>query len=412
MNVSRFKLAKQNAQGTLEFALVLPLVLLLVVGIIEAGRMLWIYSATTTASREAARYGSAAGDAGGGTLYYEDCAGIRAAARRVGSLAGIQDANITITYDHGPSTSAFANCNPTFTITDPEVEDVTLGDRVLVQIAVQYQPIVPLINFSPFTISSTSRRSVLKDVSIEGTPPNPYPTFTPTVTQSLTPTVTPTPTPTPTPTHTPTQTPTSTNTATPTTTPTPTQTLTPTPGPSLTPTQTNTFTPTVTPTPTQTYTPTLTPTITPTLTPTLCPTNICTPTPTLTLTPTPTPTSTATPACGTYGAFMIPSGTKLDLQLQNNGGTTVTVDSIFFVWPASNSELKIIKMGGSTIWNAVDTTPPTDISSGQWIGLLSYRQIAPSSLKIMQFTFKNSAASTGYNITVNFDNGCTVNASR
>lgn len=401
MNRRCLKLLRcESAQGTLEFALVLPLVLLIVLGIIEAGRMLWIYSAVTTASRESARYGSAAGDVVAGTAYYEDCAGIRAAARRVGSLAGIQDSDITITYDHGPSTATFANCNPTFTITDADVTDVTLGDRVLVQIAVQYRPLVPLVNFSPFVISSTSRRTVLKDVTIEGTPPNPYPTFTPTPTTS--PTATITPTSTPTPTHTPT----ATSTATSTVTPTPTQTLTPTPGPSLTPTPTNTATAT------QTFTPTETPTITLTFTPTLCPTWACTPTPTPTLTPTPTSTPTATPACGTYGTFQLPSGTKLDLQLQNNGGTTVTVTSIFFVWPATNSELRIVKMGGNTIWNAVDTTSPTDILSSQWIGATTDRQISPSSLKIMQFTFKTSAASVGYNITVNFDNGCTVNASR
>jgi hypothetical protein len=39
------RLSKDKAQGMVEFALVLPLLLLLVYGIIEAGRMLFIYSA-------------------------------------------------------------------------------------------------------------------------------------------------------------------------------------------------------------------------------------------------------------------------------------------------------------------------------------------------------------------------------
>ena len=91
---------KEKAQGIVEFALVLPLLLLLVYGIIEAGRMLFIYSGALTSSREAARYGSAACDIGGGIPHYADCAGIRAAARRIGVWAGIRDADITISYDH------------------------------------------------------------------------------------------------------------------------------------------------------------------------------------------------------------------------------------------------------------------------------------------------------------------------
>lgn len=161
---------KSDAQGLVEFALVLPVVLILGLGIIEAGRLMFIYSAANTASREAARYGSAAGDAGGYKPHYEDCAGIRNAARRMGSLAGIQDANITITYDRGPGTSSYATCTTNFTITNSSVKQVSLGDRVVVNIQANYQPIVPLVNLRSFTINSQARRTILKDVSVEGTP--------------------------------------------------------------------------------------------------------------------------------------------------------------------------------------------------------------------------------------------------
>ena len=53
---------KERAQGIVEFALVLPLLLVLMLGIIEVGRLLFIYSSVNSASREAARYGSAAGE--------------------------------------------------------------------------------------------------------------------------------------------------------------------------------------------------------------------------------------------------------------------------------------------------------------------------------------------------------------
>ncbi len=161
---------KERAQGMAEFALALPFLLMLVLGVIEAGRLLFIYSATNTASREAARYGSAAGDIGGYVAHYQDCDGIRSAAKRLGSLAGIQDANISISYDKGPGTASIASCNPSFSIDDPNVEQVSLGDRVVVQVEADYQPIVPLVNLPPFRISTVARRVIVKDVTIEGTP--------------------------------------------------------------------------------------------------------------------------------------------------------------------------------------------------------------------------------------------------
>ena len=43
-----------KGQGMVEFALVLPLLLILIFGIIEAGRLLFLYSAVMSSSREAA----------------------------------------------------------------------------------------------------------------------------------------------------------------------------------------------------------------------------------------------------------------------------------------------------------------------------------------------------------------------
>lgn len=159
---------KHSAQGLLEFALVLPLLLMLIFGLIEAGRLLFIYSSVMISSREAARYGSAVGDAGGVYAPYKDCTGIREAAKRVGKFAGISDANISISYDHGPgSGSAFATC-PLST-----GQYIILGDRIIVQVRATYRPLLPLVGFSSFPITSTARRTIIKDVKIEGTPPSP-----------------------------------------------------------------------------------------------------------------------------------------------------------------------------------------------------------------------------------------------
>lgn len=154
----------ENAQAMIEFALVFPVLLLLLYGIMEFGRMLFIYSSVTTASREASRYGSAAGDIGDMTTpRYLDCAGIRSAARRAAILITLADSDISIAYDRGPGTTQFAT-------TCPPTPKVNLGDRVTTSVTFNYAPIFPLIEFASFPITSSSSRTILKKIDIEGTP--------------------------------------------------------------------------------------------------------------------------------------------------------------------------------------------------------------------------------------------------
>jgi Flp pilus assembly protein TadG len=137
-----------RAQAMVEFALALPVFLFIVYGLIEASRLIFIVTTVSSAAREGARYASA----GGGmyrpiTPQYEDCAGIRAAAQKVGFLLNLQDADVTIAYDHGANGTDFATC-PT-TGFAPSTAAVVGGDRVLVTVSYNYQPI--LVNFLPFT---------------------------------------------------------------------------------------------------------------------------------------------------------------------------------------------------------------------------------------------------------------------
>jgi Flp pilus assembly protein TadG len=157
-----------------EFALVLPLLLIVAYGIVEAGHLLFVYSSAMTSSREAARYGAAAGDIGGYVFRYQDCDGIRAAAKSLGSFAGVQDGDITISYDHGPGSGTnFASCPLA-----PE-DVVNLGDRIIVQVGATYRPwFLPFVNFPSFPITAVTRRTIIKNVQVEGTPPSPV---TPTV---------------------------------------------------------------------------------------------------------------------------------------------------------------------------------------------------------------------------------------
>ena len=164
---------REKAQSMVEFALVFPVLLLLIYGIIEFGRLLFIYTAVTTSSREAARYGSAIGNVGI-TPRFLDCAGILAAAQRSAILTPVNAGNIAITYDHGPSNP----WNPiNITCAAAQTASFVLGDRINVQVTVPYTPLMPLVNFASFNVVSETARTILRDVEVLGTPapePEPY----------------------------------------------------------------------------------------------------------------------------------------------------------------------------------------------------------------------------------------------
>jgi hypothetical protein len=164
MKIFRTEIQKEKAQGLVEFALILPLLLLVILGIMEMGRLLFFYSSVTSASREGARYGSAVGDVNGAPRY-ADCAGIRGAALQAGSFAGLEDGDIQILYDNGISLTA-SSCPPN--------TPINLTDRVVVTASGTFTPIVPIISvFFPedgLDVSSVTGRTIIKEVGIQGTP--------------------------------------------------------------------------------------------------------------------------------------------------------------------------------------------------------------------------------------------------
>ena len=160
---------KEKGQALVEFALTFTLFLFLVVGIIEVGRLLFSVVAIRTAAREGARYGSAAGGLAGDPInYFEDCDGIISAATRIGNYAGLQDWQVDVTYDNGELNPAFVDyCDPDVLNDHPDPDEIKLGNRVVVTTTGK---IVSFVNFLPLpdiTYSSTSRRTIVKDVPIK-----------------------------------------------------------------------------------------------------------------------------------------------------------------------------------------------------------------------------------------------------
>lgn len=375
--VKRSKLPEYRAQAIVEFAIALPILMALLVGILEVGRMLFIYTAVTNASREASRYGSAVGLNDSGTARkYQDCDGIREMARRSAYFLNLADTDIVITYDNGPGTSSFDTCTGSLD-TGVVVNSGPVPDRVHVTVTAMYGPMVNLIPISSRPITSSSARTILGILDM-----NSGLSSAPTSSSSNTATAT-------SPSGGPTAT---------VVTDTPTATV-----PSGdTPTATSPSGPVITFTPLPSSTPTDTPTVTPTFTETLTPT----------MTFTPTSTSTPVPGCGniTTGAISITGGNPTMSLTITNPHEPVTVLNVQVVWNAATGGpsgkplvLKSVNLGGM-FWTGSDSSGNLTITPSTTVTIPGYNVTTPI---IFTFDKNYQNKSNTESITINLSTpGC------
>jgi Flp pilus assembly protein TadG len=319
------KMPRARGQAIVEFALVLMILMVMLVGILEVGRLMFMYGAVNNASREAARYASAIGLDDSGYAKYQYCEGIRNMAERSAFFTPL---TITISYDHGPGTTAFDTCDGSAD-TGVFINSGTNLDRVYVTVSANYSPMLNLIPIGSRTLTSVSARSILGFQDLETlSTSTPIPT-TPGV-------------PTTPGTVMPSRTPTTTATAT---------------VSSQTPTATL-IGDVVTMTPLPSSTPSLVPTFTRTATVTLTPTETVTPT----LTFTPTVTSTAVPGCNSISTGSIIFDAKTMSLSITNPHDSITVLNVQVVWnsttggPASSTlPLRSANLNG-VFWAGTDST--------------------------------------------------------
>jgi Flp pilus assembly protein TadG len=153
----------EHAQAIVEFAIVLPILMMLLVGILEVGRMIFIYAAVNNASREAVRYASAYGlNNDGSANKYNDCVGIRDMAARSAFFTPL---TVNMYYDQGLSSA-----NPPVPIgqtsycpTGTNVANIPVssGYRITAEVSATYSPMVRLVPIRPRTFTSTSSRTIL-----------------------------------------------------------------------------------------------------------------------------------------------------------------------------------------------------------------------------------------------------------
>ena len=154
---------RARAQTMVEFALVMPLLLLLIYGILEVGRLMFTYSTVITASREAVRYGSASGMVSG-EPQYKDCVGIRNAAQHVNFLGSFdKNVDIDIYYSTGDHISFDTAVCPS----SSSLQDVSSGGFIKVSIRATFTPLAGIVPLISMTLRSNSQRTILGAVVIK-----------------------------------------------------------------------------------------------------------------------------------------------------------------------------------------------------------------------------------------------------
>lgn len=162
---------KIRAQAMVEFAIVLPILLVLLFGILEVGRLIFIFSSVSNASRQAARFGSVSGEINT-VSFYQDCDGIREAANQSALITEFNTINIT--YDRGINPDGtqipIAGIDPNPAVDSCPVEGhiIRNGDRIIVRVSANYVPFLSIIPIEPIEIVSTSARSFLISIPIFG----------------------------------------------------------------------------------------------------------------------------------------------------------------------------------------------------------------------------------------------------
>lgn len=144
----------ERGASLVEMALVLPLLLLVLFGVVEFGRFLSTQHGVSTAAREAARYAVPA-------TQYTDCGGIKNAAVGLSGLGDVSPGDVTVTFED-PAGTVVADCDTAdATHPDPSPSVIEDGDRVIVSVSRPFTGIVPLVDVAfPSTITATDHRTI------------------------------------------------------------------------------------------------------------------------------------------------------------------------------------------------------------------------------------------------------------
>jgi len=147
-----------RGQSLVEFSLVFPLIVLLVVAFLEVGRVVYAYNTIANAARQAARVAAvnqlaAVTDCDETRPVedpYEPHWSIRGCAIAAATTLNITTANVSVAYTAPPDTTL--DCDPTLHV----------GCIAAITVTYQYSTTTPFVNWilQPFTMSQTSKMPI------------------------------------------------------------------------------------------------------------------------------------------------------------------------------------------------------------------------------------------------------------
>jgi len=135
----------QSAQSLTEFALILPVLMLILLGVVDFGRVFYYWTSIANAAREGARYGITHPTAITSTCKADPSNVKYRVKQEAGSTVTLADSNIAVYWvdaTTGTRTDAAANCNPL-----PGDQRIYQNPNALrVDVFYDFQAITPLIS--------------------------------------------------------------------------------------------------------------------------------------------------------------------------------------------------------------------------------------------------------------------------
>lgn len=132
-----------SGQGLVEFALVLPIIVLMIFGLVDLGRAVFTYNTLAQAARQASRT----------AIVNQDVNAVRAVAASSGATLGLGSSNVDVCFKaSGSSQQDCSNAGA-----DP-CSTLAIGCLAIVSAHIDFSPLTPIIGslFSSIPLSSTS----------------------------------------------------------------------------------------------------------------------------------------------------------------------------------------------------------------------------------------------------------------
>lgn len=175
MGSATYQPRRERGATLVEFAVVAPLLFLLLFGVIEFARVVSAYTTVWTGAREGARYAttSAESDITSQVPRFRDCAGIIDAVQAKAVTTQISPSDITIVWKDDSGTIV-ADCDDSSsTYPNPKSKssgiwtvDLPQGSSISVEVQSEFEGVVPLVGqvLDGLALDSTQQRSIYEGI--------------------------------------------------------------------------------------------------------------------------------------------------------------------------------------------------------------------------------------------------------